>query len=298
MGLLRISWYSFVRRLDAIPLCAWKKCSDAVDLCKIECEKIEFGIICNCNSVLHLSVLHLKRNAIEKRDWQRDWGLLSSKFEPAKAYLREQFRSLRSFPFSQMILHHSQFNNSNFLREYKITILGGVGVGKSALTVQFFQTSFITEYDPTIEDSYRKQIVVDGSPLIIDVVDSAGQGMPRLLNQEQVYRSMREKYLRSSDGFLLVYSVDSRDSFDACVELHRQITQIRNSLEFPCILVANKCDLAKKDKQVLESEGRQLARRIGCSFFECSAMYHVNVQEAFYGLVREVHENGLTRSID
>ncbi|CAI2181041.1 7224_t:CDS:2 [Funneliformis geosporum] len=38
-----------------------------------------------------------------------------------------------------------------FLREYKLVVVGGGGVGKSALTIQFIQSHFVDEYDPTIE---------------------------------------------------------------------------------------------------------------------------------------------------
>lgn len=40
---------------------------------------------------------------------------------------------------------------SQFLREYKLVVVGGGGVGKSALTIQFIQSHFVDEYDPTIE---------------------------------------------------------------------------------------------------------------------------------------------------
>lgn len=46
--------------------------------------------------------------------------------------------------------------------EYKLVILGGGGVGKSAFCIQFIQSHFVDCYDPTIEDSYRKQIRVSG----------------------------------------------------------------------------------------------------------------------------------------
>ena len=52
------------------------------------------------------------------------------------------------------------------MKDYKIVVLGSGGVGKSALTVQFVQNIFVEKYDPTIEDSYRKQVEVDGTQVI------------------------------------------------------------------------------------------------------------------------------------
>lgn len=46
--------------------------------------------------------------------------------------------------------------------EYKLVIVGAGGVGKSALCIQFIQNHFVDEYDPTIEDSYRKQVTISG----------------------------------------------------------------------------------------------------------------------------------------
>lgn len=73
---------------------------------------------------------------------------------------------------------------------FKITVLGDGGVGKTALTVQFTMSSFVEvscrcvgqlltrsqTYDPTIEDCYRKQWVVDDQPCLLEVLDTAGQG--------------------------------------------------------------------------------------------------------------------------
>lgn len=44
------------------------------------------------------------------------------------------------------------------MTEYKLVVVGDGGVGKSALTIQLIQNHFVEEYDPTIEDSYRKQV--------------------------------------------------------------------------------------------------------------------------------------------
>ena len=59
--------------------------------------------------------------------------------------------------------------------EHKIIVLGDCGVGKSALTIFFIQNKFTENYDPTIEDTYRKVITVDDKPCVLNIVDTAGQ---------------------------------------------------------------------------------------------------------------------------
>lgn len=49
-------------------------------------------------------------------------------------------------------------------KDYKMVIQGAGGVGKSSTCVQFVGGHFVENYDPTIEDSYRKQVVVKGIP--------------------------------------------------------------------------------------------------------------------------------------
>ena len=61
------------------------------------------------------------------------------------------------------------------MTEYKMIVLGDGGVGKSALTIQFISNYFVEEYDPNIEDCYRKQAVIDGEVCRLDILDTAGQ---------------------------------------------------------------------------------------------------------------------------
>lgn len=61
------------------------------------------------------------------------------------------------------------------MTEYKLVVVGSGGVGKSALTIQLIQNHFVDEYDPTIEDSYRKQVVIDGETCLLDILDTAGK---------------------------------------------------------------------------------------------------------------------------
>jgi hypothetical protein len=55
--------------------------------------------------------------------------------------------------------------------------------------------------------------------------------------------AMREQYMISGEGFLLVYSITSRDSFDEISHFHQQILRVKDVESFPMILVGNKCDL-------------------------------------------------------
>ena len=62
-------------------------------------------------------------------------------------------------------------NLGPIMTEYKLVVVGAGGVGKSALTIQLIQNHFVDEYDPTIEDSYRKQVVIDGETCLLDILD-------------------------------------------------------------------------------------------------------------------------------
>jgi small GTP-binding protein len=55
--------------------------------------------------------------------------------------------------------------------------------------------------------------------------------------------AMREQYMRTGEGFLLVYSITSRNSFDEILTFHQQILRVKDKDYFPVVVVANKCDL-------------------------------------------------------
>ncbi|KAG8233328.1 hypothetical protein J437_LFUL017306 [Ladona fulva] len=66
-----------------------------------------------------------------------------------------------------MQLAMSKPPNENLVT-FKLVVVGDGGVGKSALTIQFFQKLFVTDYDPTIEDSYIQHTEIDGQWCILD----------------------------------------------------------------------------------------------------------------------------------
>jgi small GTP-binding protein len=160
-----------------------------------------------------------------------------------------------------------------FLREYKLVVVGGGGVGKSCLTIQLIQSHFVDEYDPTIEgswlaphhqrvylsndamswpwlyiDSYRKQCVIDDEVALLDVLDTAGQ---------EEYSAMREQYMRTGEGFLLVYSITSKQSFDEITTFQQQILRVKDKDYFPMVVVGNKCDLEGEREVSRQGKSRE-----------------------------------------
>eukprot|EP00703_Trepomonas_sp_PC1_P005451 JAP91155.1 Rab-like protein [Trepomonas sp. PC1] len=163
---------------------------------------------------------------------------------------------------------------------FKIVVVGSGGVGKSCITVRFVQGKFIKKYDPTIEDFYRKQIDVDGEAVMLDILDTAGQ---------EEFSALRDSYMRTGDGFIVVYAVNSASSFDDCNKLRQQILRIKEKEKVPMILVGNKCDITARD--VTTQEGADMAKEFGSAFIESSAKDNINITDIFVTIVKQVKES-------
>uniref|UniRef100_A0A6B2LKK3 small monomeric GTPase n=1 Tax=Arcella intermedia TaxID=1963864 RepID=A0A6B2LKK3_9EUKA len=161
---------------------------------------------------------------------------------------------------------------------YKLVLVGIGGVGKSCLTIQYISNKFVEDYDPTLEDSYRKQVTIDSEEAILDIFDTAGQ---------EDFSAVRDQYMRTGDGFLCVYSITNLTSFEESLNLHTHILRVKDVETIPFVLVGNKCDL-EKDREVQLEQGQNLAASLKCPFMEASAKARTNVVESFEALVREI----------
>ena len=168
------------------------------------------------------------------------------------------------------------------MRDYKLVVLGAGGVGKSCLTVQFVQGVYLDTYDPTIEDSYRKTIEIDNKVFDLEILDTAGIAQ---------FTAMRELYIKSGMGFLLVYSVTDRQSLEELMELREQVLRIKDSDRVPMVLIGNKADLIN-ERVISVEEGIEVSSKWGrVPFYETSALLRSNVDEVFVDLVRQIIRN-------
>eukprot|EP01060_Flectonema_neradi_P040154 TRINITY_DN905_c0_g1_i1.p1 TRINITY_DN905_c0_g1~~TRINITY_DN905_c0_g1_i1.p1 ORF type:complete len:363 (+),score=69.30 TRINITY_DN905_c0_g1_i1:98-1186(+) len=168
--------------------------------------------------------------------------------------------------------------------EPKVLMIGAGGVGKSCLSVKYVQGRFNENYDPSILDTYRKEVAFNGEFTPVIVIDVAGQ---------EEYTQLRDCYHKKSDGFIVVYSVDDRDSFQEVEKRRNEVLLARgDDALVPMILVGNKCDL-NEQRQVTKEEGERLAKTwygndVSIPFFETSAKDNNNIDEVFHQIIRQI----------
>ena len=161
----------------------------------------------------------------------------------------------------------------------KLAVLGEGGVGKSALSLQYVQELFIDNYDPTIQDNYRKNIHLQDKFYDLDILDTAGQ---------DEFTTLRSQYMKHYEAFLLVCSITSMSSL---IELRKFSKEIFRSKCFPgesqprhripCLIVINKIDLPQNLRQFDESNIKVIANELGFDYIFTSAKENQFVSNAF-----------------
>ena len=158
-------------------------------------------------------------------------------------------------------------------------------------------------------------MVIDGETCLLDILDTAGQ---------EEYSAMRDQYMRTGEGFLLVFAVNNAKSFDDISSYREQIKRVKDAEEVrtdfcllggviclrqansaalfltenttkcaifqvPMVLVGNKCDLPTRTVDM--NNAKEQAKHYGIPFIETSAKTRMGVDDAFYTLVREIRKD-------
>ncbi|XP_029658647.1 ras-related and estrogen-regulated growth inhibitor-like isoform X1 [Formica exsecta] len=165
------------------------------------------------------------------------------------------------------------------LCEVKVAVIGAPGVGKSALTVRFLTRRYIGEYDHQSETRYKHEVLVDGEPILFEILDTCPKSEDELPSMET---------LQWADGLLLVYSITDRNSFNFVRKAKEALAVADPEAAMPLALVGNKADMVHL-RQVSGEEGEILAKDFECWFSEITAAEQVaQVAESFHELCREV----------
>lgn len=100
--------------------------------------------------------------------------------------------------------------------------------------------------------------------------------------------SDRELYMKSGQGFLLVFSITSLSSLNELYELREQIVRIKDDERVPLVIVGNKSDL-EEDRAVSRARAFAVSEGWGhAPYYETSARRRANVDEAFVDLCRQI----------
>ena len=165
--------------------------------------------------------------------------------------------------------------------KYKIMVLGESRVGKTSLIKQYTKEQFGGVYLTTVGMDFQDKIIdIEGKKVRLQIWDTAGQ---------ERFRNVTKSYFQSSHGFVLVYDITDKTTFEKTNFWMEQIKL--NGPENPkLILVGNKCDLSNERKVSIE-EGENFAKKNNIKFFESSAKEGTNVNELFLELGKLIYQD-------
>ncbi|KAJ6497324.1 P-loop containing nucleoside triphosphate hydrolase protein [Mycena sanguinolenta] len=178
-------------------------------------------------------------------------------------------RSDQSSPQSDVAQSSPQFN---------IVVLGDPYTGKSALAQRFIRDIYMESYDPTIEENYYRQIMVDGQLSSLSVLDTAGA---------ELFTSLNEADIKSGRGFVLVFSLARESGLLQVDRLRNQIYRVKGSRAVPIVVAATQSDRAS-EREVPAHTLESLSSEWNIPFYETSAKRNWRVDDVFEGLVRQM----------
>jgi small GTP-binding protein len=161
---------------------------------------------------------------------------------------------------------------------YKIIILGTSGVGKTAIVQQLIDKTFSPSLQSTVGVEFKSwpYRTSTGEDVKLNVWDTAGQ---------ERFRSVSKAYFRNAVGALLVFAIDSEQSY---ADLDGWLCDLRQSANPSAVilLIGNKSDL--DTREVSEDQAREFAVRHELDYLETSAKDGTGVEDAFVRLATRI----------
>uniref|UniRef100_A0A914DT79 Uncharacterized protein n=1 Tax=Acrobeloides nanus TaxID=290746 RepID=A0A914DT79_9BILA len=167
---------------------------------------------------------------------------------------------------------------------YKIYVLGATGSGKSSLIGQFITSEYRNAFADEIEVQDNMVSINIGGKECDLLFFEADPTMDPTWKSEDV------------QGYLLVYSIDSKSSFRTAMNTIEEIRELNNGL--PIILAGNKIDLERK-RAIASNEVKNVALTYGgIANFEISVALNHDVDDLLVGIVAEIKESFKTEKLN
>jgi len=155
---------------------------------------------------------------------------------------------------------------------FKIIVIGDSNVGKSCLTNRAAKDKFSSDYSPTLGFEFRTfSTNIENKIIRLQVWDTCGQ---------EVYRSLISNFYRNSSLAMMVYSINSNESF---LNINRWLKEIKinSNPDIKIILIGNKADL-ENEREVTYEEAKKYKEENQILYFEeTSAKTGLNAKKVF-----------------
>ncbi|PVF97007.1 ras-domain-containing protein [Serendipita vermifera] len=166
---------------------------------------------------------------------------------------------------------------SGNIRSFSVVILGAGGTQKSALTLRYMKGYFHEAYDPTIEESYRRKVNLDGETCLLEVLDTAGA---------EQFVSLNDLYIKAGRGFILVFSLTDSSTLREIESLREQILRIKGD-RVPIVLVGTHAEKIE-ERQITKEELHTRSIAWGVPVYETSVNKNWHVSDPFEDLLRQM----------
>lgn len=164
---------------------------------------------------------------------------------------------------------------------FKISIIGDSGVGKSSLLDMYIDDVFDKRINATIGTDFKSKFMNFKDDIVkFQIWDTAGN---------ERFRKITRIYYRESSGFIILYDITNKTSFNNIISWLKDINYNINSFE-PVLLIGNKSDLEDM-RQVSYDEAKYLADSMNINFMEISVKDNHNVNNVFYKLAEYMIDN-------
>ena len=167
---------------------------------------------------------------------------------------------------------------------FKIIVIGDSGVGKSCLTNRATTNLFEDTYSATVGFEFLSfNVKINEKVVKLQIWDTCGQ---------ELYRSLITNFYRNSSLAIIVYAINSKDSFEN-IEMWLRELRTHSNPDAKVFLIGNKIDL-ENERKITREQGENFAKTNKLHLFlESSAKTGFNAKKVFIKAAKVLYDEHL-----